>query len=69
MPVDPPTSSSSNPLGPSIGITTIQPATDVPDEHPPHHPPPPQGRPQRTRRPPAYGTGGHKIGHVGSSMV
>ena len=69
MLVDPPTSSSSDPLGPSIGITTVQPTTDVPDEHPPHHPSPPQGRPQRTRRAPTCGTGGHKIGHVGSSMV
>ena len=69
MPVDPPTLSSFDPLGPPVGITTVQPATDVPDEHPPHHPSPPQGRPQRTRRAPTCGIGGHKIGCVGSSMV
>ena len=32
----PPTSSSSDPLGPPVGIDTLQPHTDVPDEHPPH---------------------------------
>ncbi|XP_075675163.1 uncharacterized protein LOC142644431 [Castanea sativa] len=59
----PPTSSSSDPLGPPVGIDT-----DVPDEHPPQQPSPPRGRPQRTRRAPTCGTGGHKIGHKGSSM-
>ena len=65
----PPTASSSNPLGPPVGIDTLQPHIDVPDEHPPHQPSPPRGRPQRTRRAPTCGTGGHKIGHRGSSMV
>ncbi|XP_030973682.1 serine/threonine-protein phosphatase 7 long form homolog isoform X1 [Quercus lobata] len=64
----PPTASSSNPLGPPVGIDTLQPHTDVPDEHPPHQPSPPRGRPQCTRRAPTCGTGGHKIGHRGSSM-
>ena len=36
-----PTSSSSDPLGPPIGIDTLQPDTDVLDEHPPHQPSPP----------------------------
>ena len=65
----PPTASSSDPLGPPVGIDTVQPHTDVPNEHPPHQPSPPRGRPQRTRRAPTCGTGGHKIGHRGSSMV
>ena len=65
----PPTASSSDPLGPSVGIDTPQPHTDVPDEHSPHQPSPPQGRPQRTRRAPTCGTGGHKIGHRGTAMV
>ncbi|XP_030929993.1 leucine-rich repeat extensin-like protein 5 isoform X1 [Quercus lobata] len=64
----PPTASSSDPLGPPVGIDTVQPHTDVPNEHPPHQPSPPRGRPQRTRRAPTCGTGGHKIGHRGSSM-
>ncbi|XP_050259800.1 serine/threonine-protein phosphatase 7 long form homolog [Quercus robur] len=64
----PPTASSSDPLGPPVGIDTVQPHTDVPNEHPPHQPSPPRGRPQRTRRAPICGTGGHKIGHRGSSM-
>ncbi|KAK9991516.1 hypothetical protein SO802_026501 [Lithocarpus litseifolius] len=64
----PPTSSSSNPLGPPVGIDTLQPDADVPDEHHPHQPSPLRGRPQRARRAPTYGTGGHKIGHNGSSM-
>ena len=41
----PPTSSSSDPLGPPVGIDTLQPDTNVPDEHPPHQPLPPRGRP------------------------
>ena len=65
----PPTASSSDPLGPPVGIDTPQPHTDVPDEHSPHQPSPPQGRPQRTRRAPTCGTGGHKIGHRGTAMV
>ena len=65
----PPTSSSSDPLGPMVGIDTLQPDIDVPDKHPTHQPSPPRGRPQRTRRAPTCGTGGHKIGHKGSSMV
>ena len=69
MPIDPPTSSSSDPLRPLVGIDTVQPAADVPDEHPLPQPSPPQGRPQRTRRAPTCGIGGHKIGRVGSSMV
>ncbi|XP_030935035.1 probable DNA primase large subunit [Quercus lobata] len=64
----PPTASSSDPLGPPVGIDTPQPHTDVPDEHPPHQPSPPRDRPQRTRKAPTCGTGGHKIGHRGSSM-
>ena len=32
----PPTSSSFDPLGPPVGIDTLQPHTNVPDEHPPH---------------------------------
>ncbi|KAL0001080.1 hypothetical protein SO802_014861 [Lithocarpus litseifolius] len=64
----PPTSSSSAPLGPLVGIDTVHPDTDIPDEHPPHQPSPPRGRPQRARRAPTCGTGGHKIGHKGSSM-
>ena len=32
MPVDPPTSFSSDPLRPPVGIDTVQPAIDVPDE-------------------------------------
>ncbi|KAK9991515.1 hypothetical protein SO802_026500 [Lithocarpus litseifolius] len=63
------TSSSSDPLGPQVGIDTVQPDSDVPDEHPPPQPSPPRGRPQRARRAPTCGTGGHKIGHKGSSMV
>ena len=69
MPIDPPTSSSSNPLGPPVGIDTVQLAADVPDEHPPPQPLLPQGRPQRARRAPTCGTGGHKIGRAGSSMI
>ena len=65
----PPTSSSSDPLGPPAGIDTLQSDIDVPDEHLPHQPSPPRGRPQRARRAPTCGTGGHKIGHKGSSMV
>ena len=65
----PPTASSSDPLGPPVAIDTPQPHTDVPDEHSPHQPSPPQGRPQRTRRAPTCGTGGHKIGHRGTAMV
>ena len=34
----PPTTSSSDPLGPPVGIDTPQPHTDVPDEHSPHQP-------------------------------
>ncbi|KAK9989365.1 hypothetical protein SO802_029604 [Lithocarpus litseifolius] len=64
----PPTSSSSDPLGPPIRIDTVHPDTDVPDEHPPHQPSPPRGRPQRARRAPTCGTGEHKIGHKGTSM-
>ncbi|KAK9990849.1 hypothetical protein SO802_025834 [Lithocarpus litseifolius] len=64
----PPTSSSSDPLRPLVGIDTVQPDTDVPDEQPPLQPSPPRGRPQRARRAPTCGTGGHKIGHKGSSM-
>nr|POE95467.1 hypothetical protein CFP56_01510 [Quercus suber] len=41
MPIDPPTSSSSDLLGPPVGIDTVRPATDVPDEHPPHQSSPP----------------------------
>nr|POE56039.1 hypothetical protein CFP56_75263 [Quercus suber] len=40
----PPTSSSSDPLGPPIGIDTLQLDTNVPDEHLPHQPSPPRGR-------------------------
>uniref|UniRef100_A0A7N2N7B8 Aminotransferase-like plant mobile domain-containing protein n=1 Tax=Quercus lobata TaxID=97700 RepID=A0A7N2N7B8_QUELO len=65
----PPTASSSDPLGPPVGIDTVQPHTDVPNEYPPHQPSPPRGRPQCTRRAPTCGTGGHKIGHRGSSMI
>nr|POE86228.1 e3 ubiquitin-protein ligase rglg1 [Quercus suber] len=65
----PPTSSLSDPLGPLVGIDPLQPDIDVPDEHPLHQPSPPRGRPQRARRAPTCGTGGHKIGHKGSSMV
>ena len=65
----PPTASSSDPLGPPVGIDTPQPHTDVLDEHSPHQPSPPQGRSQRTRRAPTCGTGGHKIGHRGTVMV
>nr|POE61460.1 hypothetical protein CFP56_37765 [Quercus suber] len=65
---DPPTSSLSDPLGPPVGIDPLQPDIDVPDEHPPHQPSPPRGRPQCARRAPTCGTGGHKIGHKGSSM-
>ncbi|KAK9997867.1 hypothetical protein SO802_017470 [Lithocarpus litseifolius] len=65
----PPTLSSSAPLGPLVGIDTVHPDTDVSDEHPPHQPSPLRGRSQRTRRAPTCGTGGHKIGHKGSSMV
>ncbi|KAK9985336.1 hypothetical protein SO802_030287 [Lithocarpus litseifolius] len=65
---NPPTSSSSDPLRPLVGIDTVQPDTDVPDEQPPPQPSPPRGRPQRARRAPTCGTGGHKIGHKGSSM-
>nr|POE60843.1 hypothetical protein CFP56_39854 [Quercus suber] len=36
------TSSSSDPLGPPVGIDTLQPDIDVPDEHPPHQPSPPR---------------------------
>ncbi|KAK7846164.1 polyadenylation and cleavage factor like protein 4 [Quercus suber] len=64
----PPTSSSSDPVGPSVGTVTPQPDTDVPDENPPPQPSPPRGRPQRARRAPTCGTGGHKIGHKHSSM-
>ncbi|KAL0006607.1 hypothetical protein SO802_008109 [Lithocarpus litseifolius] len=64
----PPTSSSSDPLRPLVGIDTVQPDIDVPDEQPPPQPSPPRGRPQRARRAPTCGTGGHKIGHKGSSM-
>nr|POE52847.1 hypothetical protein CFP56_72841 [Quercus suber] len=64
----PPTSSSSNPLGPPVGTDTPQLDTNVPDEHPPHQPSSPQGRPQRARRAPTCGIGGHKIGHKRSSM-
>ncbi|XP_065630263.1 extensin-like [Quercus suber] len=64
----PPTSSSSDPLGPPAAIDPLQRDIDVPDEHPPHQPSPPRGRPQRARRAPTCGTGGHKIGHKGSSM-
>ena len=69
MPIDPPTSSLFDPLGPPVTCDTVQPAGDVPDEHPPRQPSPPQGRPQRARRAPTCGTGGHKIGRPGSSMV
>nr|POF01918.1 golgin candidate 6 [Quercus suber] len=62
------TSSSSDPLGPPVGIDMLQSDIDVSDEHPPHQPSPPRGRPQRARRAPICGTGGHKIGHKGSSM-
>ena len=65
----PPTASSSDPLGPPVGIDTPQPHTDVPDEHSPHQPSPPRGRPQCTRRAPSCGTSGHKIGHRGNAMV
>ncbi|KAL0002314.1 hypothetical protein SO802_016095 [Lithocarpus litseifolius] len=62
------TSSSSDPLGPMVGIDILQPDIDVPDEHPPHQPSPQRGRPQRAKRAFTCGTGGHKIGHKGSSM-
>ena len=65
MPIDPPTSF--DPLGPPVGTDTVQPA--VPNEHPPPQPSPSQGRLQRVRRAPTCGTGGHKIGRAGSSMV
>uniref|UniRef100_A0A7N2LAT8 BSD domain-containing protein n=1 Tax=Quercus lobata TaxID=97700 RepID=A0A7N2LAT8_QUELO len=39
----PPTASSSDPLGPPVGIDTVEPHTDVLDEHPPHEPSPPRG--------------------------
>ena len=65
----PPTSSSSDPLGPPVGIDTLQPHTDVSDEHLPYQPSPPQGRMQRTRKAPTCGTCGRKIGHQGSSMI
>jgi len=65
----PPTASSSDPLGPPVGIDTPQPHTAVPDEHSPHQPSPPRGRPQRTRIAPTCGTGGHKIEHRGTAMV
>nr|POF06095.1 hypothetical protein CFP56_38235 [Quercus suber] len=65
----PPTSSSSDPLGPLVGIDTLQPHTDVLDKHLPHQPSSPQGRPQRIRRAPTCGIGGHKIGHQGKFMV
>ena len=45
----PPTASSSDPLGPPVGIDTPQPHTDVSDEHSPHQPSPLRGRPQCTR--------------------
>ena len=45
MPIDPPTSFSSDLLGPLVGIDTVQPAVDVLDEHPLPQPSPPQGRP------------------------
>nr|XP_023903377.1 extensin-like [Quercus suber] len=64
----PPTSSSSNPVGPPVGTDTPQPDTDVPDENPPPQPSPSRGRPQRAKRAPTCGTGGHKIGHKHSSM-
>nr|POE62324.1 e3 ubiquitin-protein ligase rglg5 [Quercus suber] len=64
----PPTSSSSDPIGHSVGTDTPQADTDVPDENPPPQPSPPRGRPQRARRAPTCGTGGHKIGHKHSSM-
>ena len=44
------TSSSSDPLRLPVGIDTLQPDTDVMDEHPPHQPSPPRGRPQHARR-------------------
>ncbi|KAK9997357.1 hypothetical protein SO802_022043 [Lithocarpus litseifolius] len=44
-----------------------QPSFDL-DEHPLPQPPP-QGKPQRARRAPTCGTGGHKIGHKGSQLV
>nr|POE67315.1 hypothetical protein CFP56_59273 [Quercus suber] len=53
---------------PQSEVPPPMPDTDVPDEHPPHQLSPPRGRPQRARRAPTYGTGGHKIGHKGSSM-
>ncbi|XP_065616598.1 extensin-like [Quercus suber] len=65
----PPTSSSSDPVGPPVGTDTPQLDTDVPDENPPPQPSPPRGRPQRARRAPICGTGGHKIGHKPNSMV
>nr|POE54805.1 e3 ubiquitin-protein ligase rglg1 [Quercus suber] len=65
----PPTSSSSYPVGPPVGIDPLQLDIDVQDEHPPHQPSPPRGRSQRARRAPTCGTGGHKIGHKGNSMV
>ena len=61
----PPTSSSSSPLRPPVGIDTLQPNTDIPYEHFPHQPSPQQGRSQCARRAPTCGTSGHK----GSSMV
>ena len=69
MPIDPPTLSSFDLLGPPVGFDIVQPVADVPDEHPPPQPSPPQGRPQRARRAPTCGTGGHKIGRAGSSMI
>ncbi|KAK4596212.1 hypothetical protein RGQ29_014311 [Quercus rubra] len=56
MPIDPPTSSLFDPLGPPVTCDTVQPAADVPDEHLPPQPSPPQGRPQRARRAPTCGT-------------
>ena len=38
---DPSTSSLIDPLGPPVGIDTLQPDADVLDEHPPHQPSPP----------------------------
>ncbi|XP_065635899.1 uncharacterized protein LOC136070209 [Quercus suber] len=64
----PPISSSSDPVGPPVRTNTPQPDTDVPDENPLPQPSPPRGRPQRARRAPTCGTGGHKIGHKHSSM-
>ena len=64
-----PTLSSANPLGPLVGIDTQHPDIDILDEHPPHQPSPPRGRTQCARKAPTFRTGGHKIGHKGSSMV